>query len=75
MAIDSDDNSHSSSESDRSHDYASDLDDLVFDDLCQLDDAEPDGNWTYIARSSRGGKIYEGLIPSSTYNHSMPASS
>jgi len=59
--IDSDDDSHSSSQADRSYDYASDLDDLVFDDLFQLDDAEPDGNWTYVAHSSRGGEIYEGL--------------
>ena len=68
--IDSDDDSHSSSQADRSYDYASDLDDLVFDDLFQLDDAEPDGNWTYVAHSSRGGEIYEGLskrIVSSDY--------
>lgn len=52
---DSDDDSDSSLRSTGSQ-YESDTD----DDL-DVDAAPPDGQWTYVARSIRGGKTYEGL--------------
>ncbi len=48
----------SCSESDRSHAHESDLDD-TFDVLDDVDNA--DDNWTYVAHSSRGAKMFEGL--------------
>eukprot|EP00986_Skeletonema_menzelii_P000633 scaffold176_cov69-Skeletonema_menzelii.AAC.1 len=58
------DESVSSSKSDRSHDYESDLDDVYDDSYIGDGDADAggsDGNWTYAAHSSRGAKLFEGL--------------
>ena len=54
---DSDDDSDDSSLRSTGSHYESDTDDDLHVDAAPV----PDGQWTYVARSIRGGKMYEGL--------------
>ena len=53
-AMSASDDDDSLSGSDRSHDHDSDMDDT-------FENTGPDDQWTHIAHSSRGSKMYDGL--------------